>query len=239
MPLNDSAMTRQCPPALRRTSQVGTAILLLLCLFTTLLILLTPTADFPLSLFSVVPTGKNRLTVAATPGSYTTIWKGKETGLAVVSLNKTEGYPPLPVVGSGTRGMWLGVNGPSVHVGPMRRFLSQGSRGLVASVCRAIVTDKQGSVRESKPGRNWDVHRRHRELTVCVLLSYRAHTWCTIPSPSWRAIWWSAEPPPHQSDDSLPHYLDIIPTYHLNASPPQHLAPTPPHNTSPRHLLNH
>ena len=157
-------------------------------------------------------------------------------------MNKTEGYSPLPVVGGGTRGMWLGVNGPSVHIGPMRRFLSQGSRGLVASVRRAIVADKQRSVRESKPERNWVVHRHHRELTVCVLLSYRAHTWCTMPSPSWRAIGWSRKP----STPSLRRFTASpsidLPPRRLTTSSPHHLHTTPHRVTTsiidqyPRHL---
>jgi len=87
-----------------------------------------PTAQYPLSLFSLVPTGKERITVEMTPTGHTASFQGKETDLAVISLDEVAGPSTSMGIsvtmhegkGAIMQGRWLGVEGPNVHVGPMR-----------------------------------------------------------------------------------------------------------------------
>ena len=111
-------------------SKTITLVLLLLSLFLTLLILLSPlasTANRHLSLFSLAPTGEQRVYVQPTRVDHTASWKGREAALAVVLFNKTT-IPHEAATGQTEEtggavkgGMWLGANGPSVYVGLMRK----------------------------------------------------------------------------------------------------------------------
>jgi hypothetical protein len=119
------------------TSKTATLALLFSSLFLTLFILLSPTtysASNKLTLFSILPTGEQRVNIEPTRGSRTAAWEGKESALAVVLYNKThiadareepmvgDLYGRVGVSETVNGGMWLGVTGPSVYVGVMREF---------------------------------------------------------------------------------------------------------------------